>query len=167
MGYPTGANEPSSQLDIVSIFMHERTHLSRIIAGMGLNTSDGEDVLQDVAVQILAKSDGYRNENEAVLWLIKVTINRCLLEHRRQHLFRRKASEIVEWQQGRGIFSIGTIEKAAMAEELEIIKTTLQGLDSSLLVPLVLRYFCDLNSKEVGEVLGLRPPTIRNRLRKG
>ena len=52
-------------------------------------------------------------------------------------------------------------------EELEIVRETLQEMDNTLLMPLVLRYFCDLNSKEVGEILSLSPSTIRSQLQQG
>ena len=53
-----------------------------------------------------------------------------------------------------------------IAEELEIVRESLQKLDDSLLGPMVLQYFCDLNSKEVGEILALSPSTVRSRLRE-
>ena len=59
-----------------------------------------------------------------------------------------------------------TAEKVIVAEELEIVRESLQKLDDSLLGPVVLRYFCDFNSKEVGEILGLNPSTVRSRLRE-
>jgi DNA-directed RNA polymerase specialized sigma24 family protein len=31
---------------------------------------------------------------------------------------------------------------------------------------MVLRYFCDLNSKQVGEILALSPSSVRSRLRQ-
>jgi RNA polymerase sigma factor (sigma-70 family) len=57
-------------------------------------------------------------------------------------------------------------ENAIVAEELEIVRQSLQKLDNSLLAPMVLRYFCDMNSKEVGEILALSPSTVRSRLRE-
>ena len=42
--------------------------------------------------------------------------------------------------------SRATDEKVIIAEELEIVRENLQKLDDSLLAPMVLRYFCDLNS---------------------
>jgi DNA-directed RNA polymerase specialized sigma24 family protein len=52
-----------------------------------------------------------------------------------------------------------------LAEELEIVRQSLQKLDDSLLGPVILRYFCDFNSKEVAETLGLKSSTVRSRLR--
>lgn len=57
-------------------------------------------------------------------------------------------------------------ENAIVAEELEIVRKSLQKLDDSLLAPTVMRYFCNLNSKEVGEILALSPSTVRSRLRE-
>ncbi len=46
------------------------------------------------------------------------------------------------------------------------MRKTLQEMDESLLAPMVLRYFCDLNSREIGEILTLSPLAVRSRLRK-
>jgi DNA-directed RNA polymerase specialized sigma24 family protein len=46
------------------------------------------------------------------------------------------------------------------------VRETLQKLDGSLLGPLVLRYFCDLNSTEIGQILELKQSTVRSRLRE-
>ena len=43
----------------------------------------------------------------------------------------------------------------------------LRDLDDGLLRPLVLRYFCDLTSAEIGEILALPAPTVRSLLHKG
>ncbi|MHC4570014.1 MAG: sigma factor-like helix-turn-helix DNA-binding protein [Planctomycetota bacterium] len=40
-------------------------------------------------------------------------------------------------------------------------------MDESLQVPLAMRYFCALNSTEIGEILDLEPGTVRKRLYKG
>jgi len=58
-----------------------------------------------------------------------------------------------------------TAEKAIQAEELEIVRQNLQKLDDTLLPPLVLRYFCALNSREIAEILDLPASTVRGRLR--
>ena len=56
-------------------------------------------------------------------------------------------------------------KKVIVSEELEIVRESLQNLDESLLGPVVLRYFCDLDSKEIGEILQQNPSTVRGRLR--
>jgi len=51
------------------------------------------------------------------------------------------------------------------AEELEIVRQSMKKLDENLLGPIVLRYFCDMSSNEISEVLEQNPSTIRGRLR--
>ena len=169
LGTPNGeanqaASERSSESNFVDVFLAELGRLKRIVAGMGLSASDSEDVLQDVSMQALRRSGKHQTKEESIRWLIKVTVNRCLIEHRRRKTFRRRASEILKRRSETKTDS--TAEKVIAAEELEIVRESLQELDETLLTPMVLRYFCDLNSKEVGEILALRPSTVRSRLRE-
>ena len=157
------ANDRTSELNLVDIFLAELERLKRIVAGMGLNAADGEDVLQDVSIRALKQSQRFGTKQECVRWLIRVTVNQCLAEHRRRRSFRRKAGEILKRRQENKICR--TDKKVVLAEELEIVRESLQKLDEFLLGPVVLRYFCDLDSKEIGEILEVNPSTVRSRLR--
>ncbi len=53
------ASEQSSKSNL-DIFLAELGPLKRIVAGFGLSTSYGEDVLQDVSIQALKQSGKYR-----------------------------------------------------------------------------------------------------------
>lgn len=162
-GQEAGEQSTKSKLDI---FLTELGRLKRIVAGFGLNVSDGEDVLQDVSILALKQSGQCRTTEESIRWLIKVTVNRCLTEHRRRKSFRRHVREILKRRAEVGANSNSADKKAIEAEELEIVRESLQELDDSLLGPMILRYFCELNSKDVGQILGLKPSTVRSRLRE-
>ena len=160
------ASERSSEANFVDIFFAEMGRLKRIIAGMGLSASDAEDILQDVSIRALKQPGRSRTKEQCVRWLIKVTVNRCLTEFRRRQRFRRKASEILKRRSETATNPAAADKNVIVAEEIEIMRETLQELDETLLPPMVLRYFCDLNSKEVGEILALSPSTVRSRQRK-
>jgi len=169
LGTPNGeadqtAGKRSSESSLVDIFIAELERLKRIIAAMGLNASDAEDVLQDVSIQALRRAGKCQTKEDSVRWLIKVTVNRCLMEHRRQRTFCRRASEILKRRSETKADS--TAKKVIVAEEIEIVRKSLQELDETLLTPMVLRYFCQLNSREIGEILSLSPSTVRSRLRE-
>jgi RNA polymerase sigma factor (sigma-70 family) len=161
------ANELSAGQSLTDVFLAERDRLKRIVAGMGLSASDGEDALQDVSIQALQRRDILAGKAESVRWLIKVTVNRCLIEHRRLRSFRCHAGEVLKRREEIGTQSVRADGQAIAAEELEIVRETLQELDGSLLGPLVLRYFCALNSTEIGKILDLNQSTVRSRLREG
>ncbi|KPL21508.1 MAG: hypothetical protein AMJ75_09860 [Phycisphaerae bacterium SM1_79] len=160
------AGEQPPKLNLMDLFSAELGRLKRIIAGMGLSASDGEDVLQDVSIRALKQSGRCQTKADAVRWLIKVTVNRCLMEHRRRRSFRRRACEILKRRSEAEAASKTADAKAIAAEELDIVRESLRELDDSLLAPMVLRYFCDLDSQAVGEALGLNASTVRSRLRE-
>ena len=159
-------SERGSESNLMDVFSAELHRLKRIIAGMGLSVSDGEDVLQDVSIKALKQTRTLKSPEDDIQWLIKVTVNRCLMEHRRRRTFSRHAQEILKRRQQVKTTSWATDEKVIIVEELEIVRENLQKLDDSLLAPMVLRYFCDFNSKEIGEILALSPSTVRSRLRE-
>ena len=159
-------SESLSGSNLLDVFSAELGRLKRIIAGMGLSAPDGEDVLQDISIKALKQTRELESPEDDIRWLIKVTVNRCLMEQRRRRTFSRHAQEILKRKQQTKMASKATDEKVIIAEELEIVRKSLQKLDDSLLAPIVLRYFCDLNSKEVGEILALSPSTVRSRLRE-
>jgi RNA polymerase sigma factor (sigma-70 family) len=165
------ASEPLPESNLLDVFSTELGRLKRIIAGMGLSSSDGEDVLQDVSIRALKQQrsesqTALLSREDSVKWLIKVTVNRCLMEHRNRRNFKRHAGEILKRRQESQKTSKATAENVIVAEELEIVRESLQKLDDSLLAPMVLRYFCDFTSKESGEILALSPSAVRSRLRE-
>jgi RNA polymerase sigma-70 factor (ECF subfamily) len=159
--------ERSSKRGFFDIFLSELARLKRIVAGMGLGVSDAEDILQDVSIKVLKQAPKYETAEEATRWLIKVTVNRCIMEHRRRQRFRRRAGEILKRRTEAKTNVAKPDDEAIAGEELEIVRETLQELDESLLTAMVLRYFSNLNSGEIGEILGLTASTIRSRLCQG
>ena len=76
-----------SKIRPVDVFLAERGRFRRIAAGMGLAGADLEDCLQDVSVKALEKTERFDSEENCLCWLARVTINRCLTEHRRRRSF--------------------------------------------------------------------------------
>ena len=150
-----------------SVFIGQIERLQRLMVAMGLSTEEGQDVLQDVYVEAVKGPPRYLSDGEASRWLMRVTTNRCLLEYRRRKRHRRAASEVVkQWAELEKTAS-GPDKQAIRTEEVETMMQCLSQMDESLQVPLAMRYFCDLNSTEIGEILDLEPGTVRKRLYKG
>jgi len=159
------AGQRSSKPGLLDIFLGEQPRLRRIAAGMGLSASDVEDVLQDVSVKALKGPVNSQSKEQGARWLIKVAVNRCLMEHRRRKRFAGRACEILKRRSEIRASTKATDEKVIQAEELDIVRSSLQNLDDSLVPSLVLRYFCDLNSMEIADILDLPASTVRSRLR--
>ena len=131
---------------LMDVFLRERERLGRIAAGMGMDRADADDVLQDVSIQVLKNTDRFEQETVMTRWLITTTVNRCLTEHRRR--FRHKASRILRRRPDMADGSCGRSpaqDRVGLSEELEVVRRTLAELDPSLLLAVVLRYFCDMS----------------------
>ncbi|HUT45197.1 MAG TPA: sigma-70 family RNA polymerase sigma factor [Sedimentisphaerales bacterium] len=150
-----------------SVFIRHIERLRRLVVAMGLSAEEGKDILQDVFVEALKGPLKYRSDREASQWLMRVTANRCLLEFRRRKRHSRAVSEVVKQWAELKKHSSGPDMQAIRAEEVEAMMQCLREMDESLQVPLAMRYFCELNSTEIGEILELEPGTVRKRLYKG
>lgn len=151
---------------LVSVFLRERERLGRIAAGMGMARADADDVLQDVSIQVLKNADRFEQENVMTKWLITTTVNHCLTEHRKR--FRHKASRILRRRpdMADGLTGGDGQDRVGLSEELDVVRRTLAELDPSLLLAVVLRYFCDMDSGEIAETLEWNASTVRSRLRE-
>jgi len=159
------AEQRSSESGLVDIFLAQQPRLRRLAAGMGLGASDVEDFLQDVSIKALKGPENLQSKEHGARWLIRVTLNRCIAEHRGRRTFKRHTGQILEARPRKDATLKPTAEKVIRAEELEIVRENLRKLDESLLGPLVLRYFCQFNSTEIAETLDLPASTVRSRLR--
>lgn len=150
-----------------SVFIGHVERLRRLVVAMGLSAEEGQDILQDVYVEAVKGPPQYRGDQEAFQWLMRITANRCLLEFRRKRRHRRAASEVVkQWAESEKN-TPGPDKQAIQAEEVETMMQCLREMDESLQALLAMRYFCDLNSTEIGDILDLEPGAVRKRLYKG
>jgi len=134
---------------------------------MGLRAEEGEDILQDVYLEAIRRPPKHHSPEKVGRWLIRVTINRCLLEFRQRRRHHKATPEILQqWTEIKSA-PLAPDKQAIRAEEIEAMRHCLSEMDDSLHVPLVMKYFCELNSNEIGEILELKPGTVRKRLCKG
>ncbi len=150
-----------------SEFERLRPRLAVIIAGMGLG-SEIDDICQEVYVSAI-KGDldsGAIVSIEA--WLIRVAINRCLMEFRRRKRFVNSAEDIYHHHHNSQRQKVSTPDgNTILTEEIQQIRSGLQDMDDEISAVLVLKYFGRMDSTEIANVLDINPSTIRGRVRKG
>jgi len=142
------------------VWSGNEARLARLAVGLGLRGDQAADVLQDVYLMAIQKSPAICEEGELLKWLFRVTVNRCHLEHRRKSCWRRLWSSLAAgWQPGRGRGGFGLSE---LKDEVKRALGTLADDDRTLVV---MRYFSELNSREIAEIVGMPDATVRGRLR--
>ena len=150
-----------------SVFMGHIERLRRFVVGMGLSAEDGEDILQDVYLEAVRRPPNAESERQVQQWLMRVTANRCILEFRRQKRHRRAADKLLQQWTELEPSSKRPDKWAIQAEEIEAMMQCLSDMNESIRMPLAMKYFCGLNSNEIGDILELEPGTVRKRLHDG
>jgi RNA polymerase sigma-70 factor (ECF subfamily) len=158
------ADRPVPEADAAWVFLRCTESLRRVLAGMGFGPADADDILQDVFIEAAKGLPQGREDEDAARWLVRVTVNRGMLEYRRRQRFRVAIAQATRVSSPAG--DVGPEKAAIRAEEFEAVRAAMQDLEAPLLVPLALRYFSDMDSAEIAEVLGIPASTVRSRLRE-
>jgi RNA polymerase sigma-70 factor (ECF subfamily) len=135
--------------------------LSRLALGMGLQPDQAADALQDVYLMAIQRPPTISAGQELARWLVRVTVNRCQLEYRRRGRWRRLWDSLARaWNVTTHDVPLGV--DGELKREVNEALAKLAAEDRQLVA---MRYFADLNSREIGEIVGLPEATVRGRLR--
>jgi RNA polymerase sigma-70 factor, ECF subfamily len=168
----SAAVRPAMAFDrlLEEVWRANEARLVRLALGLGMASEQAADVLQDVYVAAMQKPPGITNESELLKWLFRVTVNRCHLEHRRHGRWQRLWSTLA----GQGSGKVGRpvpqqddqCDRRAVYGELKVeVERALAKLSEADRSLVVMRYFSELNSRQIGEITGLPEATVRGRLR--
>ena len=110
--------------------------------------------------------ESWVNNGEALAWLFRTTANRCRLEYRRRRVAIKQDQEISKRLLTRDLPCTDPGRTAIKTEQVEAVIQALDELDQDLMTPLVLRYFCDLSSDQIGQSLQISASAVRTRLQQ-
>lgn len=117
------------------------------------NTSDAEDVVQDVFLKLLKQKDkGFNDYEHLKSWIIRVTINQCL--DYKKSFFRKNTVYLEDF------------EIPYEPHEREILEELYQ-LPKDYRNILYLYYYEEYTIKEIAEILGKKQNTINSKLVRG
>ena len=156
----------SKQLQLAEVWAEFAPQLERLVRAMRLDRATGEDVLQDVYLQALQKGLADVPVDQMRRWLYRVTVNRCNLAYRQaagQKSLRKRRAERLP----RNSRAQDSAEQLEQTEIMELVRQQLMRLSPQLYSVLVLRYFAELDSKEIGAILEIPHNTVRSQLRQG
>jgi RNA polymerase sigma-70 factor (ECF subfamily) len=130
--------------------------LAKLAVGLGLRGNETADVLQDVYLTALHTPPAIGDRVELRQWLFRVTANRC----RRSRWLRLWSSLALAWTTRHPIKN--AVVRGELTHEIQRALATLNDDDRKLVV---MRYFSDLNSREIADIVGMPEGTVRGRLR--
>jgi RNA polymerase sigma factor (sigma-70 family) len=145
------------------VWLETRPRLLQVASALAC-ADDAEDVVQEVYLSLFAAPKGLRPD-ELRRWLMRVTTNQCRQEHRRlarwRRAFRQLSLRLVRVAQGDHARAI------EQDQERQAVRTAMDGLKHELRASLAMRYFLDMDSEQIGEILNADSSTVRSWLRQG
>ena len=117
------------------------------------NWADAEDCFQNTFIKLYRKSPDFKDENHLKAWLLRVAINECknLLRQSRRHLSLDAALEL----------------PAPSAEDDADLSWALMKLDPDYREVIYLHYVEQMKVREIADVLGKKPNTVKTLLHRG
>ncbi|HUY89581.1 MAG TPA: RNA polymerase sigma factor [Pirellulales bacterium] len=167
------ARKAPSRLDVrpkpdqawLAVWNTSEAKLRRLGRALGIDGNRIDDVLQDAYLAAMEAPERDWDDESRRRWLFRVAINRCRLEQRRRRTWQEAWEKLRRaWSEYR---EANQAEAAAGAEERRALRAALERLPPELRGPLVLRYYCEFDATEIGNILDLPPSTVRGQLRTG
>ena len=141
-----------------------RADLARLAAALGIQAERREDVLQEVYLIARAKCPAGLEDDALRRWLFRVAANQCRLEQRRQRRWGKVFAALAFWRTGgESADSSGPAEHGELTTHVEAALGRLTSVEREIVV---LRYYCDFDSSQIGEMLSLPSATVRSHLAK-
>lgn len=119
------------------------------------NTSDSEDIFQEVFLKYALSDVLFENQNHEKAWIIRVTVNAC--KDLIKSFFRSKTVSINE------LISLPAEEK----EDLSYVLEAVLSLPEKYKDAVYLHYYEGYSASEIGKILGKKENTVYSLLSRG
>ena len=155
--------QESADILLQSVWDATVQELLRLVRALGIDAAGAEDLLQDVYLTAWRKRPDGIERVELRRWLFRVTTNRCHLEHRRRARWQNVWRSIAGFWRTTDLQTPQTT--AVETEQQAWVRRALARMKPRQRSILVLRYFAEFDSKEIGKMLELPDSTVRSHLR--
>ena len=121
------------------------------------NTSEAEDITQDVFTKLIINRDNFESDEHVKAWLIRVTINQCN-DYLKSHRFKRRSA-----LNENNILSTNKFEHT---EDERMVLEQLQLLPVNYRNVLYLYFFEEYTVPEIAIIMNKKPNTVFSWLRR-
>jgi RNA polymerase sigma-70 factor (ECF subfamily) len=133
----------------------------RRIDGLIPNTSDAEDVAQEVQLKVWSNLSSFRYDSSFRTWMVRIAINESLQWHRSTNRRRHWDAEELD---GLPASTESAFQAYAREEAANAVRRAIHRLPSKFRQILVLREVGELSIKEAAKSLNASPQSIKTRL---
>lgn len=131
-----------------------------VALGILRRPADAEDAAQDAFIKAYQGLHTFQLDKRFSTWMFAITANVCKNKLRRERLFA-PLKYLTRLSKGND-----PAQQLAQEERAQLMRSTLDQLSTKYRMPLVLRYYADLEYKEIADMLRLPEGTVKTRIHR-
>ena len=136
------------------------------------NSSDAEDVYQEVFIRYIDKQPKFRDEDHAQAWFIKVTVNVVRSMYRKYEFAKRSdmEDEAIEWEHSARTLTGGKLLEErfeSMMDSKLDFDSVMRQMKPDYKAVLMLQYDCGYTVKETAKILGKSEASVKGLTARG
>ena len=143
--------------------IHHRRVYSLCFRMIG-NSTEAEDLTQDVFVQVFRKLGSFRGESAFATWLHRLTVNQVLMHFRKSHVRKEQLTEDGELPLGT-MFDRNRFNRSPVLDRLALDEAVVQ-LPQGYRIVFVLHDVEGLEHSEIASLLGCSVGTSKSQLHR-
>ncbi len=128
------------------------------------NRADAEDAVQDAFLRAWRFREALPSDGRRDAWLYRVLVNACYAKLRKEVPIRDRETAGIDSDVGPVATTESPEVRAERSALADALHATLNALPDPLRVVVILRYFADLNEREIAIAIRRRPGTVKSRL---
>ena len=152
--------------DAIEVFVHQyETDVFRLALSIVGDQAEANEITQETFLSALKSFRSYQERNSIKAWLYTIALNHSR-SHLRKHKFLERLKVTVT-----NIFQLEENHKPTSPEDIfiqgekeAVVWAELNKLDERHRTVVILRYFHDLSTSEIAEILAVNEGTIHSRL---
>lgn len=161
-GFPHLATE--AEAEFAALVERQSRFVFRVVYAVLLNSHDAEDAVQEIFLK-LYRNGGWKQAKDERAFLARVAW-RTAVDFKRHSISTCSGSPDPVALNELPSLRPDPEESLSSANEHATIHALIDSLSEDLRIPLVLSSFEELNSREIGEILGIPEGTVRTRLQR-
>ena len=153
-----------SDAEFTALVQRQSRFVFKVAYAVLQNSHDAEDAVQETFLKLFRNRGWEQADNERA-FLARVAW-RTAVDLRRQAGSVGTGSDPAALGENQASMEPGPDHAFEAANQQAVVHAMIDALSEELRIPLVLSSFEDLNSREIGEILGIPEGTVRTRLQR-
>lgn len=125
---------------------------------------DAQDATQETFIAVVKSLKSYRGDSALRTWIFAIALNTCRAFLRKRQRQAALFADLNEASLNRASRKPSPERQAIQTEMSQTVLNSIAQLNEKHRLPIILRYYHELSTKEIAEILNIRLGTVHSRL---